>query len=131
MAWIYAQDSGWLVHNGAKLVQCYSGNGSGKNNPDAQAIRDIGPIPCGLYTIGEPQEGTPHGPFAMPLTPDPSNEMFGRSGFWVHGDSLLDPGHASEGCIIEPNVDRKIVWASGDYLLEVVRTLDVAAWPGQ
>ena len=39
-------------------------------------------------------------PVAMPLIPDPANQMHGRSGFFIHADSIADPGSASEGCIV-------------------------------
>ena len=97
----------------------YSGHGPGKNNPDMQAEHDVGPIPVGRYTIGPPEDG--HGGFALRLTHDPGNEMFGRDGFLIHGDSVSEPGTASLGCIILPRMIRWAIWGSGDRDLEVVR----------
>ena len=51
----------------------------------AQCEADIGPISRGVYKIGKPRKGPT--PFSLPLTPDPSNEMCGRSAFLIHGDS--------------------------------------------
>lgn len=133
MAWIYSQDSGWLSHNGAKLIQCYSGSGSGKNNPDAQQLHNIGPIPCGSYTMQAPVDTTQHGPYVIWLVPDPENSMFNRSDFGIHGERKppAAPGEASEGCIIEPYSDRVQVWSSGDHRLLVVSsmTTEDALWP--
>jgi hypothetical protein len=121
MAWTYQQNSGWLLDpNGMKVARGYSGAGVGKNNPAMQNVVDVGPLPCGTYTKGEMQDSPEHGPDAIPLTPSPTNEMFGRSGFWMHGDSIDDPGHASEGCCIQPRFARDRFNESDDPILEVV-----------
>lgn len=117
--WVYNQANGNLSHDGALIGTGYSGAPSGKNNPAMQNVACIGPIPQGNYAIGEPFDSPAHGPFAMPLEPDPSNEMFGRSGFLMHGDSIEHPGCASEGCIIMQRAVREAVWNSGDRELEV------------
>ena len=49
----------------------------------------------------------------MPLIPSPTNEMFGRSEFLIHGDSLEHPGAASEGCIILPRFTVAYMGVSG------------------
>jgi len=100
----------------------YSGFGAGKNNPALEYEPNIGPIPRGLYQIGAPEDpdGGPHGPFVLPLTPDPANQMFGRSGFLIHGDSVLHPGTASRGCIILDDAIREQIAASGDDQLQVI-----------
>jgi hypothetical protein len=46
--------------------------------------------------------------------------MFGRFGFFIHGDSILNPGWASDGCVILGRMVRQRIAASGDPLLEVV-----------
>jgi hypothetical protein len=46
--------------------------------------------------------------------------MFGRSGFLIHGDSIIRPGTASRGCIILAREIREQIAASGDADLEVV-----------
>ena len=118
--WIYEQSSGKLSSTeSGYLGTGYSGYGFGKNDPRSQALADIGPIPCGVYAIGAPFDSIEHGPFAMPLSPDAANQMFGRSGFLMHGDSLEHPGCASKGCIIMPRDAREAVWASGDRELQV------------
>jgi len=34
------------------------------------------------------------------IAPDPGNDMLGRTGFFIHGDSAIFPGWASAGCIV-------------------------------
>lgn len=122
--WTYEQASGHLYAPGGELVATgYSGNGPGKNNPAWQDHHDVGPIPCGDYTIGAPVEGTGHGPYVLPLAPYATNDMWGRSGFLMHGDSILSPGTASRGCVILARADRVRVWTSGDRHLRVVTSV--------
>src|SRR5690348_2707614 len=119
--WIYEQKTGRLLNStGDEVATGYSGFGEGKNNPSIQDHPDVGPIPVGIYTIGVPHDTTSHGPFVMSLTPAPANEMFGRSGFLMHGDSIQHPGSASHGCIIMPRPVRERVWNSGDHKLRVI-----------
>jgi hypothetical protein len=56
----------------------------------------------------------------LPLNPDPENDMHGRGGFLIPGDSKSDPGNASKGCIILPRKYREQIWESGDRTLVVV-----------
>jgi hypothetical protein len=109
-----------MSHNDKLVAHGYSGAGDGKNNPAKQEVQCVGPIPVGTYTIEAPIDTKTHGPYAMHLTPDPKNEMFGRSAFMIHGDSVVHPGTASEGCIILPRAVREQIWASGDRTLEVI-----------
>src|ERR1039458_5150701 len=83
----YSQSTGQLCDaEGNLLVTGYSGHGVGVNNPATQNVHEVGPIPQGVYAIGEPLEPPDHlGPLAMPLTPNPANEMFARSEFFTPG----------------------------------------------
>lgn len=117
----------------------YAGRGEGKNNPIMQDVRagcrfsqgewapvdgltaeDWGPLPAGIYTMQPPQMTATHGPFVLWLSPDESNEMFGRSEFGIHGDSWEHPGLASEGCICVVRGLRESIWASGDHRIQVI-----------
>jgi hypothetical protein len=119
--WTYYQKNGRLLNAQRRLVGMgYSGHDEGKNNPAMQNLSRVGPIPCGTYTIGAPFDSESHGPYCLPLTPDTDNEMFGRSGFLMHGDSIVHPGMASLGCIIQLHAVRETVWKSGDHRLKVV-----------
>jgi hypothetical protein len=97
----------------------YSGNGEGYNNPDVQDIPNVGPIPVGEYIIGAPVDKPNTGRYSRPLTPLPSNNMHGRSGFFWHGDNSRGDNSASSGCPISPLSCRSRV-PTGERL-EVVR----------
>lgn len=88
----------------------YSGQPPFTNNPNAEAMKMLGPIPKGWYTI-EPvlSRRSTLGAYVLPLIPDKLNEMFGRSGFFIHGDSKTKPGYASHGCIILPLKARQFI----------------------
>lgn len=119
-AWHYVQCTGKFYRpDGALLASGYSGHWDGgsddhRNQPEDEAIEKVGPIPRGYYTIG-PAFDDLHGkgPVVMRLAPDPSNRMFGRSAFMIHGD-LAAPrsGQASEGCIILNRAARQEIAAS-------------------
>jgi len=98
----------------------WAGQGDGKNNPAMQGVKGIGPLPVGVYTIGEPHDSPHTGPYTMDLTPDPSNNMLGRSDFRIHGASYMRPELSSEGCIIQPREIRENIWNSGDRTIEVI-----------
>jgi hypothetical protein len=124
--WTYVQKSGELLRDGLHFALGYSGfddpgtGQRGKNNPELARAEEVGPIPVGKYLIGAPHDTLTHGPFVLPLNPDPGNEMFGRSAFLIHGDSVVEPGTASRGCIIMSLAVRKQVAASGDRVLQVI-----------
>lgn len=122
--WTYQQRTGEFFTGAGELVATgYSGFGADKNQPADESVKNLGPIPEGRYAIGVPQcvaVPGPHGPFVLPLTPLPSNQMFGRDGFLIHGDSIEHPGAASLGCIILPRQVREAIAGSADNQLEVV-----------
>jgi Protein of unknown function (DUF2778) len=121
--WTYQQTNGELSRDGVHAGTCYSGFEAGKNNPAMQNVVNTGPIPRGRYSIGAPEcvdSPGPHGPFILRLTPHPGNEMFGRAGFLIHGDSIVHPGMASRGCIIAGLPIRKAIASSDDRELSVV-----------
>ncbi len=102
----YSQSAGSFVCTnditGQQYLSCtgYSGSGTGLNNPAAQGQSDVGPLPQGDYGVGAPNQL--RGPLTLPLTPDPSNTMHGRSGFLIHGDNPAQNNTASNGCIVLP-----------------------------
>lgn len=124
--WKYRQSTGELFDPaGARVAAGYAGGNCGKvpsavNNPSMQGIKSCGPLPRGAYTLGAPKEGSSLGPLAIPLLPDPGNQMFGRGGFYMHGDTPEMNHSASEGCIIMPHAIREVCAASADRRLEVV-----------
>lgn len=120
--WIYKQSTGELFYNNSEaLDKGYAGAKEHKNDPESQRVLNKGPLPRGLYSIGTAQDHFRLGPLAMPLTPDVNNEMFGRSAFYIHGDSVTNPGNASEGCIILSSPIRKRISIHKDKKLVVVK----------
>ncbi|HEY6338005.1 MAG TPA: tlde1 domain-containing protein [Candidatus Sulfotelmatobacter sp.] len=131
--WTYVQKTGALLRNNQPIGTGYSGFDNGKNNPDMQAVPNVGPVPQGSWTIvGPPFNSPEHGPYVMRLAPDKNTHTFGRNGFLLHGDSIEAPGCGSRGCIIMPRAVRELVWQSGETSLEVVaefQTQDVPEGP--
>jgi hypothetical protein len=117
MSWVFSQSTGKLSFNNAVVGTGYSGTGEGRDNPAMQAVRNVGPIPQGVYTIGPPHDTKTHGPFVMALTPAPGTKTFGRSGFLIHGDNKRHD--ASHGCIILGPQLRHRIWSSGDRSIQV------------
>ena len=109
----------WLTPSGELAAEGYAGRDAGKNNPDMQNVKGIGPLPRGWYTAQEPHDDAVVGKYAMRLVPDPSNEMFNRNSFFMHGDSNEHPGLASHGCIVMPRAVREAFWISGDHRIQV------------
>jgi hypothetical protein len=118
----YRQSTGQFT--GSQFAaQGYSGKWEGLNRPSLQSVKDIGPIPQGIYTIQRPQEDAKVGRVAMRLIPDPTNEMFGRGDFLIHGPHPNDNHDSSEGCIILPYEARLVIGAAvleGNNQLSVV-----------
>src|SRR5271165_1436347 len=119
MSWSYSQTSGVISLNGTNVGIGYSGNGGGLNNPQLQNDPDVGPIPEGTYAIGPAFTDPEKGPIVMALEPDAANEMFGRSGFLIHGDNPAMNHSASKGCIILSRAIREQIAASDERVLIV------------
>ena len=118
--WTYSQSTGKLLDSDGNLVATgYSGFGPGRNNPTAQGIHNVGPIPQGLWVVGTMVDMQHFGPTVMRLTPAPGTNALGRDGFLIHGDSAIHPGYASHGCIILPGPARQKIGLSKDRALEV------------
>ena len=99
----------------------YAGRGEHKNRPDSQAERGLGPLPVGFYRVQSPVDHPRLGPLAFRLVAYRNNQMFGRSGFYIHGDSRKEPGNASHGCVIVNRDCREAVLHYGVKYLEVVQ----------
>lgn len=121
--WTYKQSTGQMFHFGNEVGIGYSGNTTGLDNPEAQNVHMVGPAPQGFYTIGKPEDHPKLGPLAMPLEPHSSNVMFGRSGFFIHGDNAAMNHTASDGCLIFSHAIRLFISqmvANGDDSLVIV-----------
>ena len=118
--WIYRQNTGCLWNDAGDMVGIgYSGGGEGKNDPTKQSVRSVGPIPRGLWVIGEAYNSKRIGPVAIPLYEHLHNALE-RTYFRIHGDSISNPGNASLGCMIFPRRVREAIIVSKDRLLKVV-----------
>ena len=113
---IYSQSTGSFsiygpFDDGVERIVCeffgYAGNGEGRNNPDAEHIRNVGPLPKGIYKVARSITSDHLGPLVFRLWPNPRNRMYGRSGFLIHGDNAR--GDASRGCIILARPAREAV----------------------
>ena len=106
----YKQSTGEIFADGSLIGTAYAGHPPNVNNPDAQDQKMSGPLPQGVYEIGAPMDKPESvGHFALPLLPDPSNEMYGRGSFYVHGDNPAGNQTASDGCIVTAPAIRQIV----------------------
>jgi Protein of unknown function (DUF2778) len=104
----YEQTSGKLLDDNGKLIGIgWAGHLQGRNNPAMENVEGVGPLPRGKYVVGNPIDHTHLGPLSFPLQPDPSNKMFGRSGFFIHGASQIHPALSSDGCIIQGLIARE------------------------
>lgn len=127
--WKYSQTDGRLYRpDGVLAGHGYAGGDGGLrpegiNNHAMQSIHNVGPLPCGIYKKSTPVEHSHLGPLAIPLIPMDGNEMFGRSGFYMHGDRASPPKSASDGCIIMAHSVRVEFSDSSEQWLEVVEAV--------
>lgn len=127
--WTYVQRTGNLYYLGARIATGYSGRGIGKNCPELQAAKAMGPIPCGRWKIvGEPYDSPNTGPYTLRLEPNVGTDTLGRGDFRIHGDSKI-PGNASKGCPVFPRPIRRTIWESGDVDWQVVAEEPIAVPP--
>lgn len=123
--WTYQQSTGKLSRNGKYVATGYSGQPGYKNDPTKQGVKGNGPIPRGKWKIVDRYDSPNVGPYALKLQAvdakfDDTHDATGRGAFRIHGDSVKNPGTASNGCIILPRSVRVAIWESGDRDLEVV-----------
>lgn len=120
MLWRYFQSTGKLFKDNSFIGIGYSGTGMGLNNPKAQSVHNIGPIPIGLWKIGPWVNNKHLGPCVAFLEPSKNTNTFDRSGFFIHGDNKLMNHSASEGCIILSRALREQIKDSGITQIEIV-----------
>lgn len=107
--WTYKVSTGELFGPAGSLVsKGYSGHGKGRNNPKLQGVKGVGPLPLGMWRIGEMYDSERVGRnaiklYAVDATPnDDTHDATGRGAFRVHGDNVRGDGSASNGCLIFP-----------------------------
>lgn len=119
MAWKYHQKTGVItLFDYVVYRHGYSGKGYGRNNPAAESLHALGPIPQGWYHIGKPHDSHLGKP-TLNLSPEGHN-AHGRTLFRIHGDNKNHNYSASEGCIILPLDVRQRIAHSGFHRLHVV-----------
>jgi hypothetical protein len=117
----YEQKTGRLFTDDNILIGVgYAGHKEGKNNPEMESVKMIGPLPKGKYEIGPHYESQQTGPFTIMLITFQDNKMYGRSEFRIHGDSKRNPGTASNGCIIMGRAIREKIYSMDDKILTVI-----------
>jgi len=118
--WIYSQSTGHLWDDrGVKIATGYSGFGDAKNNPKLESVKNLGPIPRGLWVITERYDSKSVGPQALKLEPS-GHSALQRTDFRIHGQSKSNWGEASRGCMIFPPSVRNQMWDSNDKILMVI-----------
>lgn len=114
LAWLREGDKVRRVGRG------YSGQPPFVNDTGAERLRARGPIPRGSYRVHRPFDHVRLGPLVMFLEPLNSEQMFGRSGFFIHGDNSFGNNSASHGCIILPRAARDEIAKAAPITLTVV-----------
>lgn len=114
---VYEQATGKLsFQEGGKirlLGYGYAGKHPHINQTSAEALASRGPLPRGSYRVLPPVSHARLGPVTMFLSPFPTNNMFGRSGFYIHGDNQHANRTASSGCIVLAKPIRLAIAALG------------------
>lgn len=116
MTWVYDVRKKTFTHNGVYQFSArYAGAPGYKDNPDYECLINKGPLPRGKYRIvGIPFTHEIAGAYTLRLEPYAENNMCGRAGFLIHGDSRKNPGAASNGCIILAPRYRQQIYDSED-----------------
>jgi hypothetical protein len=123
MMFTYDQASGVLTFADGRTAKGWAGNneiGPDMNNPDAQFVKDHGPLCQGFYTIQGPFDDPHLGKLAFKLIPDADDDLEGRGGFCIHGAEFAHPELSSDGCMIMDHPTRQAIADSGDTRLQVV-----------
>lgn len=99
----YHQCTGrFRIYDGATMLyECfgYAGKGDGVNNPAAEAVAGVGPLPRATWRIQAPYTHPRLGALSYPLALH-RGQAFGRSAFFIHGDNKRRNQSASSGCIV-------------------------------
>lgn len=116
MTWIYeVKSKSFYLNEKFKFKARYAGAPGYKDDTKYECVQNKGPLPRGKYRIvGKPFRHHKAGRFTLRLEPYASNNMCGRGGFLIHGDSTEHIGEASNGCIVANPGDRMAIWDSMD-----------------
>lgn len=111
-SFIYVQETGAIYERTFRgsyrfVSRGYAGRQQGRNNPELETQKNVGPIPRGFWEIGETVYSATAGPVTVILNPHPETQTYGRSAFRIHGNNVRDD--ASRGCIILPRSVRSLI----------------------
>jgi RHS repeat-associated protein len=113
---IYDSTTGQMIE---RTENAYSGKGADKDNPSSEKLKFRGPIPRGLWLVTDDVNDS-KGPMTIVLKPVAANnnaKWHDRDAFLIHGDSINNPGNASEGCIVlPPGMRQQIINHNGGLL---------------
>lgn len=120
--WKYQQSTGNLTTPSGEVIgQGYSGFPPHVNDPIAEGLEGLGPIPVGEWTIGSFfDDPGGKGPIVTHLTPCVGTDTLGRDEFMIHGDNAQGNHTASHGCVILARPYRMAIRDSGDTSLIVI-----------
>lgn len=120
MPWVYKVSTHTFYLNGTyQFAADYSGRPGFWNDSANECVIGMGPLPRGTYTIGPAFYHHKTKAYTMRLIPFVENQMCGRDGFMIHGNSAAHPRTASDGCIILNLSGRKEINDSSDKILVV------------
>jgi hypothetical protein len=93
----------------------YSGQPSFLNDIHKENLKNIGPLPAGMYTITSVYNDSKRVNHTCVLTPMPCTKLYDRYGFLIHGDTATESHDASDGCIVTPLWVRQL-FKTGDVI---------------
>ena len=103
MEFFYAVNTGQMYlragEDTLEIDRGYSGYKEYRNSVRFEKAKLLGPIPRGVWTVGFGQAHPRLGPQAIPLEIE-EGDIFGRSGFFIHGENGFVNFTASTGCIV-------------------------------
>ena len=114
MEFIYSVGSGEMFLScGAghrlRIGKGYSGFREYRNNAAFEARKSLGPLPRGRWLLGQAIAHPRLGPVCLPLQWESGPSVFGRSGFYIHGDNVQRDYSASTGCIVLGRDERQFI----------------------
>jgi hypothetical protein len=118
-------DSGEISQNAETIDMGYSGAPGHVNNPADCGLVGEGPIPPGVWQMGDPVNDPETGVFSIPLwmiQGDPlGRDVYTPGNFRWHGDNASKPPQSSsKGCLVSGHASRVIGASDPDRLLTVI-----------
>jgi hypothetical protein len=111
--------------DGSTIGTGYAGAPGAVNDPSKCGLTDVGPLPPGIWAMGQPENDPKTGVFSIPLwmlAGDPMGRDCETPGnFRWHGDNAAKPPQSSsEGCLVSDHPSRLAGWSDPDHQLTVV-----------